>query len=354
MSFELQLRLHKGDFLLDVDVSLPTKGIVAVCGPSGSGKTSLLRSIAGLEPEARGKLIFNGQRWQTEEQCLAPHQRRIGVVFQEPSLFTHLNVLDNIGYGRKRAGERATALALEPLLHHLGLTDLLQRTVDQLSGGERQRVAIARALAINPALLLLDEPLSGFDPTRKQEFIPYLKRLLEAYSIPIIYVSHDHHEVARLADHLLLLDRGRVSGQGSLTSLAPRLSLPLAHAQDAATILDAVVVGYDVRYALLRLDVQGDHLWLPGPQRALGERVRLQVPVTDVSVCLDYPRQSSILNVLPARLDTLMDEGNGQMLLKLLLKQTEILARITRYSAENLRLQAGQRLYVQIKSVELL
>ncbi|MDF2177016.1 molybdenum ABC transporter ATP-binding protein [Aliiglaciecola sp. CAU 1673] len=354
MGLKIQICLQKSDFQLVVDTTLPTDEIVAICGPSGSGKTSVLRVLAGLEPTVSGNIIFQDHCWLSAQQFVPPHQRAVGLVFQEPGLFAHLNVSGNILYGRKRSKNSAQAIDLDHLLNLLGIRHLLTRQVNTLSGGERQRVAIARALAINPHLLLLDEPMSGLDAAKKHELIPYLKDLQHSLAIPIIYVSHDHHEIAQLADHLLLLENGQVKAQGSIQELATRLSLPLAHQPDAEVMVNAVVDGYDPVYQLLRLTIDDIKLWVPGRQRAIGEAVKVQILAKDVSICLDRPRQTSILNILETQIDSLMDEGNGQMLIKLCLPSSAILARITRQSSERLALKAGQKVYAQIKSVALL
>ncbi|MDF2177391.1 molybdenum ABC transporter ATP-binding protein [Aliiglaciecola sp. CAU 1673] len=350
----MQLRLQKGDFNLDVSLELPARGIIALFGPSGSGKSSLLRALAGLEPNTKGQLTVNGQCWQDQDSFMAPHKRTVGLVFQESSLFAHLDVKGNILYGRKRAGHRAQQIDLQHLLELLGIQHLLSRSVDQLSGGERQRVAIVRALAINPSLLLLDEPMTGLDQARRNELMPYLQRLHRELAIPIIYVSHDRHEVAQLAEHLVLIERGRVQAYGRMSDMYTRLSLPLAHTADAEAILDAVVDGYDAEYQLLRLKLDGGHFWLPGPQSAIGDAVRVQIWAKDVSICLDKPRQTSILNILEAQIQALMEVGCGQVLLKLQLGSQVLLARLTQKSADLLGLHAGQKVYVQVKSVALL
>ncbi len=214
-----RLHLDRGDFRLDVDLSLPGQGISALFGHSGSGKTTCLRAIAGLERLPGGQVKVGDQIWQDEQRGLfvPPHQRPIGYVFQEASLFPHLSVRQNLNFGLKRLPREARRGDLETMAELLGIRPLLDRPADVLSGGERQRAAIARALLTAPQLLLMDEPLAALDLKRKQEILPYLERLHEELSIPIIYVSHAPDEVARLADHLVLLDQGRVVASGPLT-----------------------------------------------------------------------------------------------------------------------------------------
>ena len=160
-------------------------------------------------------------------------------MIQEAALFPHLDVRRNLAYGLKRiaAGERR--IALDQVVELLGIGHLLERRPDTLSGGERQRVAIARALATSPRLLLMDEPLAALDAQRKAEVLPYLDRLHEELGIPIVYVSHSIDEVARLADHLVLMEAGRVLADGPLPDMLARLDLPVAFGDDAGVVLDA-------------------------------------------------------------------------------------------------------------------
>ena len=220
---EARLQLQRRDFRLDVDLQLPGHGVTALFGPSGCGKTTLLRLLAGLE-RAQGRVAVGDDVWQDGAHFVPPHQRPLGYVIQEAALFPHLDVQANLAYGARRS---ATPLALAPVIELLGIGHLMARRVTTLSGGERQRVAIARALATGPRLLLMDEPLAALDAARKAEILPYLERLQRELALPIVYVTHAMDEVTRLADHLVLLDAGRVMAAGPLAELLTRTDLPL-------------------------------------------------------------------------------------------------------------------------------
>ncbi|MCX8085550.1 MAG: molybdenum ABC transporter ATP-binding protein [Rhodocyclaceae bacterium] len=211
---EARFRLAYPGFTLDADLSLPASGVTALFGPSGSGKTTLLRAIAGLERVPGGRLVFDGEVWQDERTFLPTHRRPIGYVFQEASLFPHLSVRGNLEYGMKRRNCRPASADFAHIVELLGIGHLLERKPERLSGGEKSRVAIARALLSAPRLMLMDEPLAALDLARKQEILPYLERLHEELEIPLLYVSHAPDEVARLADHLVVLEAGRVIAQG--------------------------------------------------------------------------------------------------------------------------------------------
>ena len=198
-----------GAFRLDAEFALPPRGITALSGPSGSGKTTLMRCIAGLA-RLPGRLVVDGETWQDERRFRPPHRRPVGVVFQEASLLPHLPVRGNLLYGARRAGV-GSAIPLDEVVDLLGLAALLPRAVANLSGGERQRVALGRALLARPRLLLMDEPLSSLDAEAKAEILPYLERLHRTLAIPVLYITHDPGEIARLADHVLVMRDGRLT-----------------------------------------------------------------------------------------------------------------------------------------------
>ncbi len=352
-----RFQLRYPGFALDADLTLPGSGVTALFGPSGSGKTTLLRCIAGLERVPDGLLVVNGECWQEGATFLPTHRRPLGYVFQEASLFPHLDARANLEYGMRRTHAAMDRTALEHIIDLLGISALLQRRPDQLSGGERQRVAIARALAMRPRLLLMDEPLAALDRQRKLEILPYLERLHHELDIPVLYVTHAPEEVAQLADHLVLLEQGRVVASGAIGEMLVRLDLPLAHGDEAGAVIDGVVAGHDDRYHLTQLQFEGGEVSVGRVMQPLGARVRLRIHARDVSLALQRHDDSSILNILPARVMAFEAEGPAQVLVKLCAGtagQTPLLARITRKSADALSLAIGQSLYVQIKSVALM
>jgi molybdate transport system ATP-binding protein len=211
-----RILLRAGDFLLDARWEAPERGVTALFGPSGCGKTSLLRCVAGLEPGARGNLYFGEQVWQDDGAGIfrPAHLRPIGYVFQESSLFPHLDVGGNLAFGYARVPAAERRINWEQAIEWLGVEPLLNRMPARLSGGERQRVELARAILSSPRLLLLDEPLAGLDRARRREILPLLEQLNETLHIPIIHVSHEIEEIARLADHVIVLEQGRVIAAG--------------------------------------------------------------------------------------------------------------------------------------------
>lgn len=350
---EARFCLKRGDFVLDVELKLPGRGVSAVFGPSGCGKTSLLRAIAGLEPAAEGSLRLSDQIWQEGSYSLPTHKRPLGYVFQEASLFEHLNVKRNLEYGLRRIPAADRLTSLEQAIELLGIEPLLKRSVHNLSGGERQRVAIARALAVSPKILLMDEPLAALDQERKREILPYLETLHQALDIPILYVTHSLEEVAQLADHLVLLEQGQVLGSGPLAEIMTRPDLPLLHSPDAEAVVTAQVESRDEEYGLTYLSFPGGWFTLGGAALKPGQKVRLRIAARDVSVSLAEHRDSSILNNFPVTLEEMVPENKTQVTLRLLAGGVPLLARITRKSAVELKLRPGQALQAHIKSVAL-
>ncbi|MHB1083456.1 MAG: molybdenum ABC transporter ATP-binding protein [Thiobacillus sp.] len=349
-TIDARFRSTLGSFELDAEFSLPARGVSALFGVSGSGKTTLLRLIAGLM-RAPGALTVNGEVWQNERIFIPTHRRSLGYVFQEASLFPHLSVRGNLEYGWKRVPATERRIAFDDVVEWLGLDALLQHTPQQLSGGQRQRVAIGRALLASPRLLLMDEPLSALDSNSRAEILPYLERLHQQLALPIIYVSHALEEVARLADTLLLIDAGKITFQGPLVEGLTRLDLPPAHRDTAGTVIDTTVVSHDATFQITHVARQGIAFELPGLHAAPGEPLRVRIAARDVSLALSMPSQSSILNLLPARITELTDDAPGQVLVQMKLEDSVLLARITRKSAHALNLQPGMRVVAQIKSV---
>jgi molybdate transport system ATP-binding protein len=355
MSIRARFQLPYPAFALDVDLELPERGVTALFGPSGSGKTTLLRCMAGLERSASGTFTIDGETWQDESRFVPTHQRPLGYVFQEARLFPHLTVLGNLDFGQRRVPLEQRRVAQDRAVELLGIGHLLDRLPQNLSGGERQRVAIARALLTSPRLLLMDEPLAALDLARKNEILPYLERLHDELEIPVIYVSHSPDEVARLADHIVVMEAGRAVARGPLAETLANLDLPVRLGDDAAVVLDGRVAERDDRWHLARIDFDGGSIWTRDGNHAIGQRVRVRILARDVSVALAKPNESSILNTLPAVVVELASESHPALrLVKLRVGASAIVARVTHRSAESLGLAPGQEVFAQVKAVAVI
>lgn len=351
---QARFKLDWPGFTLDVDLDFPARGVTALFGHSGSGKTTLLRCIAGLERAPKGRLVVQGDVWQDDEHWVPTHRRPLGYVFQEASLFPHLSVLGNLRYGLRRVAG-AQRVSLDQAITLLGIDPLLGRRPEQLSGGERQRVGMARALALSPRLLLMDEPLAALDVQRKQDILPYLERLHAELDIPVVYVSHAPDEVARLADHLVVLEAGRVVAAGPLQETLARVDLPIHLGEDAGVVLRATVVERDAAWHLARVEFAGGSLWVRDGGHALGRPVRVRILARDVSIALAQTRDTSIQNCLPATVEQLAGDHHPALsLLRLRAGASPLLARLTRRAADALGLLPGKPVWVQIKAVALI
>lgn len=359
---QARFKLDWPGFTLDVDLQLPARGVTALFGHSGSGKTTLLRCIAGLERAPLGQLTVNGEVWQADgpdhggpgSRWLPTHQRPLGYVFQEASLFPHLSVMGNLRYGMRRV-PAASQAALDQAIELLGIAHLLDRKPDRLSGGERSRVGIARALAVSPRLLLMDEPLAALDLKRKQEILPYLERLHDELDIPVLYVSHSPDEVARLADHLVAMDGGRVRASGPLAQTLANVDVPIRLGDDTGAILQATVAEIQPEWHLVRVAFAGGSLWTKDLGLPVGRAVRVRVLARDVSLATEPPGVTSIQNVLQGRVDAMADDEHpGLALVRVQVGGSMLLARLTRRSAALLRVAPGQDVWLQVKSVALM
>ncbi len=290
LSFELQLSRPGID--LQMTGSIPLEGVTAVMGPSGSGKTTLLSMLAGLEPAAQGDVTFGDAVWSRGRRHIPPDARRIGMVFQEGRLFSHMTVAENIAYGAHRRG--VSPATVHGIAEGLGLGPLIDRKPQGLSGGETRRVALARALASDPDILFLDEPLSGLDTLAKDSVLPYLAQAIGSAGIPVVYVTHAREEVTRLADRVLLIENGQVAGWG----------MPPAHL--AVTVQEA-------RGDRVIVELGDAAFAIPG-HGFPGEARRIGLPTGGVLMSLEAPGATGALAVFPVEVREVLPRPSGPLL----------------------------------------
>lgn len=341
-------RLQKDAFTLAAQAEVETQGVIGLIGPSGAGKTTLLRCLAGLEPGCTGML----QLGASERHRLAAHQRGISMVFQQPSLFPHLTVAGNLAYAWRRAPS-SRRLQPQSAAAQLGVEHLLDRQASGLSGGEVQRVCIARALVSGPEMLILDEPLAGVDVQGRREVMACLEQLRIERPVPMLYVSHNLDEIARLADEILYMQAGSITAQGAVSTMLTRLDLPLAQGPDAEAVLDGRVMGHHEADLLTHVSTAAGDILLAQQTLPLNSPLRLRIAARDVSLALSRPADSSILNILPCTVAELSESEAGQCLVRLNASGCILLARITRRSARKLGLKPQMTVFAQIKSVAL-
>ena len=353
MTSGVELHCTQGAFRLDAAFAFGDVACVtALFGPSGAGKSTIIHAIAGLSHPQAGRIVLGGQTLFDSDRGLfvSPRERRIGVVFQDTRLFPHLSVRANLLYGWRRSGSPDGAKTIDDIVALLGLAPLLDRRPRTLSGGERSRVALGRALLMNPRALLLDEPLAALDAPRKAEILPYLERLVRETKIPMLYVSHALDEIARLADRMVVLDKGRVVAEGSLFDLTARLDLFTGAHPIPGTVLEAPIRRHDAAHGLTELAFGSETLVVPAISRGLGDKVRIRIDADDVMLALERPNAVSANNVLPAIVAAIRPDGVNADI-QLSLGEARLIARITSRSLERLALQPGTPVFALIKSV---
>jgi molybdate transport system ATP-binding protein len=354
MTLSVRLEHAFPGFALDLGFEAPA-GVTALFGRSGSGKTSIVNAVAGLLQPDQGRIVLDGQVLydRAAGTSVPPQSRRIGYVFQEGRLFPHLSVRANLTFGSRFAPPDATGPTLGAVSDLLGLGALLDRRPRHLSGGERQRVALGRALLSRPRLLLMDEPLAALDAGIKADILPYLDRLRRELRLPVLYVSHSVAEIARLADHVVILDGGRVRAAGALAAILadPDLAGALG-LREAGAVLTARLAAQDAD-GLSRLETSAGPVWLPRVPAPVGSDLRLRILAQDVLLARVRPEGLSALNILPATIRTIRTGSGPGALVQLDLNGSPLLARVTRRSAEAMGLQPGQSVFAVLKSVAL-
>ena len=349
MELDCQFTLQKSSFTLDAELTENLAGITGITGPSGAGKTTFLRCLAGLEQPTSGHIRMDVQTWFGEQKSIPSHQRRIGYVFQDSGLFTHLDVEQNLAYGYRRLPVSERRIEYKKVIDGLNLYPLLTRDVSMLSGGEKQRVALGRVLLASPKLLLLDEPLSALDIASKNSLLAVIRQVVEQFKTPALYVSHSMTELATLADTVLYMQGGKFIIRGSVNELLTRPDLPFANEQSAFVVFEGKNTKYVPADQLSAVETAAGTLLIVG--KINDGALRLQIHARDVSLCLNRPQDSSILNILPATVFDIVPGETGQVMVHLEIGDAMLMARISHKSAHDLKLKVGKKLFAQIKSV---
>jgi ABC-type sulfate/molybdate transport systems ATPase subunit len=327
MALRLRFSHRLRSFDASADLTVERGETVALVGPSGAGKTTVLRVVAGLlHPDDGFVAIDDDVVLDTARRVdLAPEYRSVGYLFQEYALFPHLDVRGNVRFGARRGAD------VQPLLERFRIGELAHARVHELSGGERQRVALARALGSDPAVLLLDEPLSALDTHTRAGVRAELRELLDALQLPTILVTHDFEDAATLAHRVGVMSQGEILQLGSPTELVALPSDAFVASFTGATVLPGQAV--ETRDGLTRVALDGGvSLWSSDPASGL---VNVAVYPWDVSVGTHVPDDSR-LNHVSAAVVSVAPAGNRSRI-----RIGPIVAEITTASAERLALAPG-------------
>jgi molybdate transport system ATP-binding protein len=343
--------------VLDTTFSAPG-GCVALFGPSGSGKSTVAKLIAGIERPDAGRIAIDDHVLFDSEKRIdvSVHRRRVGLVFQDGQLLPHLSVKRNLEYGRYFAPRDATAVAsFDTVVELLGIGHLLAARPSTLSGGERQRVAIGRALLAAPRLLVMDEPLASLDFDRKLEILPFIARLRDEISLPIVYVSHSVEEIARLATKVVRLSAGRVVAQGPPDEVfASALPDGAAERFEAVSFLTGTAVRELPEFGMTVLSHPAGEIVLPARFGTLEQPVRISIRATGITLALAKPEGVSTRTVLRGHvLSIAAGDGPTAMVTVSLVGGDRITASVTRLAVADLGLVAGREVYALIKAVSV-
>ena len=345
---------RQGTCCIDVAFGAQAATVTALFGRSGAGKTSLIEMVAGLKQPDSGRIVLDGRTLFDAAAGLnvAPQRRRIGYVFQDGRLFPHFTVRSNLVFGRNRTPPSERFIDFAQVVDLLGIAPLLDRRPGKLSGGEKQRVAIGRALLTSPRLLLMDEPLASLDGARKAELLPFIAKLCTKFRLPIVYVTHSVEEVLGLADHLVLVDQGRILASGPLEEVMALPDFALAAGKTQLTsVLRAAVDRHDATQGTTVLTFAGGAVRIPSVSVAQGRQVRLRIDAGNVILALAEPHGLSVQNVLPARIADIRPYGG---LIDVLLDVGSPLhAEITPQACSAMGLAVGMPLFALIKSASI-
>lgn len=355
----LHARLQQdGPIPLDVSLDCGPGEVLGLFGPSGSGKTTILRSIAGLYRPQLGVVRCHGALWLDTARgvCLPPHRRQVGLVFQEYALFPHRDAVGNVVAALGHRPSRERVPRARELLALVKLSALAHRYPGQLSGGQRQRLAIPRALAREPSVLLMDEPFAALDAPLRRTLLGELEALRTAIRLPIVLVTHDFDEVARLADRLVLLDAGRQVAAGTVSEVSARPDLPmLSGVDDPASLLEAVVEAHVPERRMTKLAFAGGTLWARTMPVGVGVRIRVRISAREVALARRVPEDISLHNILRATVTALTPASDPALVyVTLRTGAATLVAAITHDAVVKLGVEVGDSLYALIKSLAIL
>ncbi len=348
---ELQFK-HAFEHLdFDVDLTIPKRGITALFGRSGAGKSTIANVLAGLMTPQKGKVVVAGDCvFDSQQQINLPvWKRNYGVVFQEHRLFPHLNVEQNLLFSRTSSQQD-----LNDIVELLGLKPLLKHKPSQLSGGEKQRVAIGRCLLSQPQLIIMDEPLSALDLPRRNELLRYLRKLHHAVDVPIVYITHSLSEIVQLADHMVVIDEGRVVTQGEPSQvMASKALSQWSGVQSQSSLLTGTVADTSNEFGYTQIVLNSEcGVWVRQDSLQAKQLARVRIDATNVSIALTQPQQTSVRNVMPATVESFTIE-QGQALVKLVVAQQSLWVQISDWAASDLGLCEGLDVFAQVKALSV-
>lgn len=343
-------RIRRAGFIVEASFACE-RPATALFGPSGAGKTTILDAIAGLVRPEAGEISIGGETLFDSARGidLAPERRGIGYVFQDGALFPHRSVKGNLLYGRRRRRLGAGIASLDDVVDLLDLAPLLDRRPARLSGGERRRVAIGRAMLSSPRFLLLDEPLVSLDAGLQDRILPYLLRVRDECRVPFLYVSHALAEVAEVAEEVIVIEGGRVAGQGKpLDVLARPEVFPIAQRLGIENALEVEVIEDEPAEGTSVARLGAARIKIPVSGAGAGARILVTIRADEVLLAVEEPRGLSARNILPAEIREVREVGGN--VLVTLDAGAIMVAEVTPEARRDLALEPGRRAFAVVKT----
>ena len=353
LNLSVKLNIRRDQFALKADLSFPLENMTVCFGPSGAGKTTFLRHLVGLDKSPKTSVVLDGETLQDDKSFIETHRRNLGFVDQNPFLFDHLNVEQNIMLSTKNFSTVISKDLLSELKERLKIDNLMSRKVSKLSGGEKQRVAILRSLISLPKVVLWDEPLAAVGYKQKENLIPYLKNICAKLSIPIIYVTHSIDEILNYSDQIIIINDGEAEFSKNISQTLSKAQIPFLNRKGIGVFLDAKVIRNDNRYGITIIETGIGQLSIPECKFEVGQRFRVKILSDDVSLTLSKSKDSSISNIFRVKVNKMVTDSKHMKIISLESGSAQIKARITKKSAEILNLKLNDEVFAQIKTVAI-
>lgn len=345
---EAAIEARLGAFSLAADFAAPA-GITAIIGPSGAGKTSLLRLIAGLARPSAGHIRLNGETLFDKGINVPAHQRRIGMVFQEPRLLPHRNVVSNISLAARGNGHSR----IGGIADRLGIGALLRRRTGSLSGGEKQRIMLARALVAEPNLILCDEPLSALDAPLRMKLLEDMRAAFAEAGVPVLYVTHSIDEAVKIGGTLMVMRAGRIIDRGDAAFVLSRLGEDLFYESGVSSLLSGRVAAIDAQYSLARISIGSQFAEIAADNLRPGADVRLRLWAKDIILSREKPSGLSARNALAGTIASIETVGAALAEIGATVEGQSVRTRIMRKTVAELSLAPGQKVWIVFKSAGL-